>query len=142
MSTPNRPTRDINNNKLIVAPEWLSDTASLIFSKLAAELADMRIVTSSDAEALALLADNMSDYQFAAKDVAENGIFSVGDKGQQVRNPSVIIKNTAFKNIQALLPVFGLTPSARASMGIGASAEADPIAEFLSGIPAGSPQDK
>ena len=131
MSKPHNPIRDMNNDKLLVAPAWLGQNASLIFSRLAKEIQSMRVATNVDAEALALLADNMSDYQLAVADVEENGLWSVGDKGQRVRSQSVVIKNTAFKNIQGLLPVFGMTPSSRAQLGIGNTTEEDPVQAFL-----------
>ena len=49
--------------------------------------------------------------------VAKHGIMSIGERGQPIRNPAVVVTRESATTMLRLAKEFGLTPAARTAMG-------------------------
>lgn len=102
---------------LPVAPAWLPDAVRAVFLSTVAELDSMGLATRADTASLIALSQAVVEHQRASVLVAKQGILLIGERGQVVRNPAVVVTNQAAATIIRLSREFGLTPAARTSMG-------------------------
>ncbi|HEY9543671.1 phage terminase small subunit P27 family [Prevotella sp.] len=79
---------------------------------------------------LNLLATNYQIYLMALKDITENGISSIGSRGNNIPNPSIKIMNDAQIQITKLFEKFGLTPKDREKLNILTDSDEDESALF------------
>mgnify|MGYP005839755879 CR=1 FL=1 len=118
-------------------PGFLSESASRFWPELAAVTADMGTLSDADRLALGLLCEALDDWHEARAQVAAVGATyrSETESGNVMyrANPAVAMRNDAARRAQSLLTQFGLTPSARASLGPlpGAPDDDDPAGKYL-----------
>ena len=141
MAIPSRPTRSPANNKVLTAPEWLSEGSKVVFKELAESLATLRIADETDVHSLAVLSDALNDFRVAVALIDAEGELVKGRDSSMVKNPAYTLKNQAWQRINPLLASFGLTPSAKSSLGISSTEDKseDLLGSILSGIPSGDP---
>lgn len=131
------------------APAWLDGKALAMWERISPILRQMRVLDTSDTDALALLCDAYADY-LAARDFvkkhgrtytvsiqkgeeldAESGLMTpVWELRYRVR-PEVIIKQEAWKRIRAMMQEFGMTPSARSRVTAKAAVDEDPVEAWM-----------
>lgn len=104
----------------VKAPAWLDAAGVVAFAWLVSVLRRTRVLGAQDLPLLAVLADQMAQYEQAARVLGEKGSLSYvvldGDgapKGVQAF-PEVKIKAAAASEIRRLSEHFGLSPASRA----------------------------
>jgi P27 family predicted phage terminase small subunit len=119
-------------------PDWLDPAGMVAWRRLCAVLLPMRCLCSGDLDLLAVLADQLSSYEAAARFLREKGAQSFvlldGDgspKGVQPW-PEIKIRSAAAAEIRRLAEHFGLSPASRSRVSAATVPEADedPFAEF------------
>jgi P27 family predicted phage terminase small subunit len=129
-----KPRRNPNAPKTMPEPpEWFNEGQKKVYREVGARVLKMKVWEETDFDAFCILVDNLYAYQEASKVIAVEGVMTKGRDSKWVRHPATIVRNACWTNIQPLLVAFGLTPSARAHMGLVSDDDADPISEFLSG---------
>lgn len=106
-------------------PSWLKGRARRLWGRIAPILSRMKVLTSADPHALALLCDAYAEY-LDARDVvrAEGSVYEsrhiqTDKDGHMIERiiirprPEVAIASDAWKRIRAMMQEFGLTPSSR-----------------------------
>ncbi len=98
-------------------PNHLDARAKKYYKEMGGQLVAMRVMTTADRDALALLAQTYSDWVRAKQDLDKYGMtMEQRDRSGRltvVTNPAWRIANAAAKNYHRLLIEFGLTPSSR-----------------------------
>jgi len=119
-------------------PAWVKGAAAKHWKALAPWLAELDLLTALDTVALGLLCDAMADYLEAGAVINEkaadgNKFVSVTDKGNEIQNPLVGVRNKAWDRVVKLLREFGMTPSARAGLAISNAkdGEQDPLLKLM-----------
>lgn len=98
------------------APDWLDGEARQMWDDVVAELSRLKLLKPIDAGALAAYCVTWQRFVEASAIVARTGLVIDGDKGP-VKNPAVLIVETASKELRAWSAEFGLTPSAESRLG-------------------------
>ena len=124
-------------------PSWLSDTAEKLWRELAPQLVRENLLTPIDGLVFALLCDTWGTFQTCHEwlDGDPEKMFTAAvtiDKegeeheGSVYQHPIVSIWHKSRNDLLRLSREFGLTPSARSGMRIGANddAEDDPLAKL------------
>lgn len=116
-------------------PEWLSDQARDVWSRLAGDLAAKGVLTAWDTEAFASWCDAVVRRRGAVEhlqlqgEVIELPVYNKNGEmtgTRMAKNPWTFVLNEADAQMQKYAARFGLTPSDRASLSIGkGSADAD-----------------
>lgn len=153
------PDEPIPPSGPVKPPPWLHGRGRTAWKWIAPLLEDMRVLTTADPHALALLCDAYAEYiecrQVVRKlgatyesrvvrastrrvaaddDQADGDDFDAADWSVIIRpRPEVKMASDAWRRVQRMLVEFGLTPSSRSKVKAGGTAEADPFEEFLSG---------
>lgn len=91
----------------------LTEAERECWDEIVPELARNRIVRNTDCVALTMLVEAYSIYRQALKELEENGLVAEGSLGQTVVSPQFKNVATAMKQMQSILPEFGMTPSSR-----------------------------
>lgn len=119
-------------------PEWLSDGAKALWPGFAQVLSDMKVLTTADQAALAVLCMDFELLIKLAKDVEMNGMIQAvltksGDIMERKR-PAVDALAETSRRVMSHLGQFGLTPAARSkvSMTTGDDAVDALIAKYVS----------
>ena len=102
-------------------PEWLDGPAREAWDELAAAVGPMRVLTNSDALALAQLAEYLARWKHATAQITRYGdVLPVkDDAGKTVslkRSPYVAMQLEYGLMIRRMMQEFGLTPSARSRL--------------------------
>lgn len=97
-------------------PPFLSFEAEEHWHRLVPLLAEHNLLTRVDGYALGMLCQALAEYQEADRDVQNDGLTGMTDKGYSYVNPGVAIRHNAWKKVCWALRQFGMTPSARAGM--------------------------
>lgn len=125
----------------VAPPEWLSSEALEVWHRLAADLTVKKVLTAWDVEAYATWCDAVVRRRTAVRMLREQGevielpVYNKnGDlTGHRVgKNPWTLVLNEADAQVQKYGARFGLTPSDRASLSIGAG-DRDDDADLLTG---------
>lgn len=95
------------------APKQLSVAARPYWRQFARELSNMRVLTSADYPALAMLSEQYAIYWEAMDGVRQYGIIGVTPNNHLVRSEWLNTANKAMDQCLKILLEFGLTPSAR-----------------------------
>jgi P27 family predicted phage terminase small subunit len=121
-------------------PDWLTGRSKELWTRIAPILTRMKVLTSADPDALALLCDAYAEY-LGARDVVrgegatyESRQFQMDEAGNTVEKvmirprPEVAMAQDAWKRVRQMMQEFGLTPSSRSRIEVpGATEEADPF---------------
>ena len=119
-------------------PRWLDEESRKHWKRYAPWLLESGLLARLDQIALALLCDALSDF-LASRDIVEAAaaagevrFLAKTDKGNIIQHPAVGVKNKAWERVLKLLREFGMTPSARAGLAIGANKDdRDPLMDLL-----------
>lgn len=95
------------------APDYLSDGAKSIFNRTARKLADMRVMTDADVEALALYSETFLRWIQATEIIRNEGMTQTGSTGSIVRHAMLDVAVKAQQECLRLMTEFGMTPSSR-----------------------------
>lgn len=97
-------------------PDDLSPQESQLFRELAVGLAAQGTIAAVDGLALAMLCNAIIEFRAADADVKAKGLTAETDSGYEYQRPTVGIRAKAWAKILAGCRLFGMTPSARASI--------------------------
>lgn len=116
----------------VLAPDWLSEAAIEVWDQFAGDLEAKRVLTTWDTETFANWCDAVARRRDAARHVEEEGAvveMPVFNKNGELvghrrgKNPWLLALDAADAQVQRYGARFGLTPSDRAQLKIGASNE-------------------
>lgn len=96
-------------------PPGLSDDARSVWDYYCQQVGAMRLLTSADRDALAVLCNAVVMERRASLILSQSSVIIRGQRGNMVRNPAVQVWRDAAAVVKAMCGEFGLTPSARAS---------------------------
>lgn len=97
-------------------PEELSPEESRVFRELAVGLAAQGTIAAVDGLALSMLCSAIIEFREADRDVKAKGLTAETDSGYEYQRPSVGIRAKAWAKILSGCRLFGMTPSARATI--------------------------
>jgi P27 family predicted phage terminase small subunit len=98
-------------------PAWLTPEARAIWRRTLRELEPMKVMTSADSNALGLYCVALAEFVQAQQLVARDGLVVKGRDGGTVANPAARIERDRWAMVWRAGAEFGLTPSARVSLG-------------------------
>jgi P27 family predicted phage terminase small subunit len=98
-------------------PAWLTPDARVLWRRTLRELEPMGVMTSADSTALGLYAQALAEYVAAKELVARDGLVVPGRDGGMVANPALRVERDRWAMVWRAGAEFGLTPSARVSLG-------------------------
>ncbi len=101
-------------------PDWLDEVGRAAWADWLPRVAAMKIISSGDRDALALMCDTWSRYLEARKRLAEEGeVIRVegGDRVTVKRNPWSAVLAEHGDRLRRMMSEFGLTPVGRARIG-------------------------
>lgn len=132
----NEPQYDLESVR--VPRGKLNDDGKKLWHQVASRLADAGLLTEVDKPALMMMCFHYQVIVEASRVVDEEGLISVGSKGQPVAHPAVGILNNASTAFRRWATEFGLTPSSRTSLEIEPGQDVPTLAEQLTQIAEGS----
>lgn len=98
------------------APAWLEGEARRMWDDVVAELSRLGLLKPIDEGALAAYCVTWQRFVDASEIVARTGLVLDTEKGP-VKNPAVLIVESASKELRAWSAEFGLTPSSESRLG-------------------------
>ncbi len=114
-------------------PQYLTPAEQAEWKRITRELRSMGLLTSADADAIAVYCQVACRYQLATKDVQEKGLTVESPNGYPIINPALSIVNKCIQQMHRLLTEFGMTPAARSRISVPEPEAADPYEEFKRG---------
>lgn len=90
------------------------------------QLSEMGLASQADRDTLAAYCAAVVTHRKATRSVLRDGILIEGAMGGKVRNPSCAVQREAAAVIKSLGAAFGLTPSSRSSIRVGAAKARQP----------------
>lgn len=111
-------------------PEELSPDARKEWNRLTPYLLRMGLISDADRAAFSAYCQSYGRWIEAERYLRDEGEIIVTDKGNLVQNPRLWVSNKAFEQMYKLLADFGLTPSSRSKLQVGAPVE-DEMDEFM-----------
>ncbi len=93
----------------------------------------MGTLATADMTMLAAYCLAWSQFCDASNQLAETGMVSTTDKGNEIQHPMVGVMNKAFERLHKAAQQFGLTPASRARVVVKSEEHADEFEEFISG---------
>lgn len=106
----NEPTSKVEVPR---TPPLLSPIAKKHFPKIAKQLADAKIMTKLDTDALAMYCEAYAKWYAANEELKTCDWITLTDNGYPMQSPWLTVSNQAFNQMKAMLTEFGLTPSSR-----------------------------
>jgi P27 family predicted phage terminase small subunit len=114
------------SSELPKCPSHLSKSAKKEWRRISPILAEMKLLTLIDGAALGMYCQAQARWVEANAKIEEFGVvLLVGQSKYPTVSPYVQIANAAFKQMQSLLAEFGMTPSSRCKLQVGAG-DAEP----------------
>lgn len=98
----------------------------LVWDYILNQLTRMRVVTMADRDALGAYCEAVVQHRVASEMLARDGLVIAGSHGGLVSHPAQKIQREAANQIRAFGTEFGLTPSARTRIKVGASSSVAP----------------
>lgn len=121
----------------VLPPAWTEDSwedgcdAVRMWDHVSAILAPMGLLTTADADSLALYCDAYAEYQAAGELIAAEGMTftrTTDRGGESVQaNPAVAMRADAWRRMERMLSQFGMNPVARSRVHAPESGEVDPF---------------
>jgi len=99
-------------------PHALDKVARAEWRRIASEVRGLRFVTALDRAALAVYCQSWSEWVRAQEGLAKHGLLVKTPNGYPIQSPLVSIANRAAKQMLEAAGTLGLTPSARARLGV------------------------
>lgn len=118
---------------LPVCPAGVSKLVQEVWDYTLAELAVMKVVTPADRDLLLAYCEAVALHRQASAVIAAAGMAERALNGGQAKHPAVMIQRDAAATMRSLGQEFGLTPSARTGIKVGAQPKKDGAARLLSG---------
>lgn len=115
-------------------PDWLGRQAQAHWRRTAPVIAKRGLFTELDRDALAIYCDAWQQLYDADQAIECHGEWITSEKGYVYAHPAVAKRNKAIDRIRKVGEQLGLTPNSRRGLEMD-SADADPLAEFLSHKP-------
>lgn len=112
-------------------PGHLDKAAKAEWRRVCRRLVDAGIVTELDRAALTGYCEAWSLYLKASKEVEDNGLISISEKGLPYQSPYVNLLATALKQMQSFAAELGMTPSARSRVKPTERKEQNSLLDFL-----------
>lgn len=112
-------------------PEHLTDDAKKEWKRLVRELGAMELLTSADADALAMYCQTYDNWVKASKKLADGGMVTKTENGYPIMSPYVTIVNQCLRTMKQLLTEFGMTPASRSRISVPEKPEDDDFDQFL-----------
>jgi P27 family predicted phage terminase small subunit len=107
------------SKRLPEPPDELTRHATALWGRLVPRLVELEMVEDIDATALAVLCECYATWNEARQALADEGpTYEAPESKLRKRNPAAAVASQAGKDLLALLTQFGLTPAARARLGI------------------------
>jgi P27 family predicted phage terminase small subunit len=103
----------------VTAPEDLSDDARAVWDRLAPDLIRVGVLTPWDVDAFKITCEALARYQQATRLVNGSALLVQGPNGF-VKNPVLVVQREAETTFAQYGARFGLTPSDRSQLKIGA----------------------
>ena len=109
-------------------PGHLSEEAKKHWRLIVKQLADAKIMTKLDTDALAMYCEAYARWYAANEELKTCDWITLTENGYPMPSPWLAISNKAFEQMKAMLSEFGLTPSSRTKVQIitGNGNEKDP----------------
>lgn len=98
-------------------PDWLPDEARDEWDRVVPQLDQLGLLKALDRAVLTAYCLTWARMVEAYKDVASGALTTRGSQGQLVKHPSVMVLETATRELRALAAEFGMTPSAEGRLG-------------------------
>lgn len=98
-------------------PDWLPDEARAEWDRVVPDLARLNLLKPLDRAVLTAYCLTWDRMVAAYKDVASGKLTTRGSQGQLVKHPSVMVLETATRELRALAAEFGMTPSSESRLG-------------------------
>lgn len=114
-------------------PAHLQGEARREWNRITKQLLDLKLLTEVDRAALAAYCQCWARWVQAETAMREDGfrMISITDNGYPVVSPWLNVANTAMKQMLRFLTEFGMTPSSRSRVTVGAEEEDDDYEAFL-----------
>lgn len=112
-------------------PAHLSPEGQTEWRRITRELRGMNLLSSADADAVAMYADTYDRWVQASAALRMAGMVVMTENGFPVQSPYIGIINQCMRTMQRLLIEFGMTPAARSRIQAPEAASDDPFDEFL-----------
>lgn len=112
-------------------PRYLNDEAKREWRRIVNVLLDLGLYTVVDRAALAMYCQAWGRWVEAERKLAKEGPVLTSDKGNLYQNPWFHVANKAWEQMRKILAEFGLTPSSRARLSVGAGGQELSLAEIL-----------
>ena len=112
-------------------PAHLSPEAAVEWRRITRELRGMNLLSSADADAIAMYADTYDRWVQASAALRAGGMVVTTENGFPVQSPYIGIINQCLRTMQRLLIEFGMTPAARSRIQAPETASDDEFERFL-----------
>lgn len=131
---PNEPQPRVRRPKM---PSHLTIEEQAEWRRITRELKAMGLLTSADADAIAVYCQVSVRYRRASRDVEEQGLTVNSPNGYPIINPALSIVNKCIQQMHRLLSEFGMTPASRSRISLPEPEPVDPYEEFKRGKTSG-----
>lgn len=111
--------------ELPAPPAFLNATARRVWRALVPELAELGVLAKIDADALAVYCQARADFSWAVYRLRRDGRIVPTGTGSTKAHPAIGIQKAAADVIRNFGSEFGLTPSSRTRLRIGAAKDPD-----------------
>ena len=99
-------------------PDWVSESGHKWWPEIRKTLGSLGLLTRLDSVGVGILLDALAEYLEARALKEEAPMIIINRFGEQVAHPVLKIYDKAFAKLFALTKEFGMTPSARATVGM------------------------
>jgi P27 family predicted phage terminase small subunit len=114
-------------------PRYLNEYGKKEWRWLVKVLKDLGLYTVVDRTALAMYCQAYGRWREAEEKVSQEGAVLVSEEGNYYQSPWLHTANRAWDQMKAMLPEFGLTPSARSRLEVAARDKGEDLASILFG---------
>lgn len=112
------------------APKTLSQEAKKHWDVVVDQLADAKLMTVLDIDALAMYCEAYARWADANKQIQEYGPLIKSPQGFPMQSPYLQIANKTFDQMKAMLVEFGMTPSSRTKVRTAETAKKDEFGDL------------
>jgi len=113
-------------------PTHLTEAAQIEWRRVVRELSAMKLLTSADADALAMYCSTYDIWVKSSAELQKNGMIEYTEKGYPLMSPHITIINQCLRTMKQLLTEFGMTPASRSRIQVPEEKQVDEFDQFLS----------
>ena len=114
-------------------PNILKGLGREVWQDMSASLHQIGLLTVNDIPEFTVYCSAWDELGEAEKEIEENGLICISEKGAKYQNPAVGIRHQAWNTIIKIGKSFGLNPSSRVGLKIEGNKSGDKLDEFLEG---------